>query len=161
MGLFDLLHQVVGDAAGHFDNVAAEASTDDLGRGIADTMRSPDTPPFPSMVGQLFGQSTPAQQAGLLNQILAALGPAVLSGAAGGALGRILAPGAAQVTPDQASQLSPDEVTQIAAHAEAAHPGIVDQVGRFYAQHAGLIKTLGSVVLAATLARMKDRLTNR
>ena len=37
-----------------------------------------------------------------------------------------------------ATQLSPDEVTQIAAHAEAAHPGIVDQVGRFYAQHSGL-----------------------
>ena len=157
MGLLDLLQQAIGgNAEAHFDKVVQNASTDQLGAGLAAAMRSDQTPPFGQMVGQLFGQSTPAQQAGVLNQILATLGPAALSTAAGGALGRVLTPGQAQLTPDQASQLSPAQVAEIAAHAEQAHPGVLDQVGQFYAQHAGLIKMLGGAALAVTLAKMKE-----
>jgi hypothetical protein len=119
-------------------------------------MRSDQTPPFSQMVGNLFEKSSASQQAGVLNQILATLGPAAVSAAAGGALGRVLAPGQTQLTPDQASQLTPAQVTEIASHAEQAHPGIVDQVGQFYAQHAGLIKMLGGAALAVTLAKMKE-----
>lgn len=157
MGLLDLLQQAIGgNAETHFDQVVQNASTDQLGAGLSAAMRSDQTPPFGQMVGQLFGQSTPAQQAGVLNQILATLGPAALSAAAGGALGRVLAPGQAQLTPDQASQLSPAQVAEIAAHAEQAHPAVLDQVGQFYAQHAGLIKMLGGAALAVTLAKMKE-----
>jgi hypothetical protein len=157
MGLFDLLQQAVGgNAEAHFDQVAQSASTDQLGAGLAAAMRSDETPPFGEMVGQLFGQSSASQQAGVLNRIIATLGPAALSAAAGGVLGRVLSPGEAQLTPDQASQLSPAQVTEIAAHAEQAHPGVVDQVSQFYAQHAGLIKMLGGAALAVTLAKMKE-----
>lgn len=164
MGLLDLLQQFTGGAgsnpADHFDRVAAQASPTELGRGLAAAMRSDQTPPFGSMVGQLFGQSSPTQQAGLLNQILAGVGPAALSGLGGGVLGRMLGGGGTpQVTPEQASQLTPAQVSEIAAHAEQAHPSIVDQVGNFYAQHSGLIKTLGGAVLLATLAKMKDHAT--
>ena len=164
MGLLDILQQITGaggNPADHFDRVAEQASPDELGRGLAAAMRSDETPPFGSMIGQMFGQSSPTQQAGVLNQILGSLGPAALSGLAGGALGRILGPGTTQVTPEQASQLSPTQVTEIAAHAEQAQPGIVDQVSQFYAQHSGLIKTLGGAVLVATLAKMKDHATGR
>ena len=169
MGLLDLLKQVTGSAgtnpADHFDQVAAQASPAELGRGLAAAMRSDETPPFGSMVGQLFGQSSPTQQAGLLNRILAGVGPTALSGLGGGVLGRILggagSSGATvpQVTPEQASQLTPAQVSEIAAHAEQTHPGIVDQVGDFYAQHSGLIKMLGGAVLLATLSKMKDHAT--
>lgn len=162
MGLMDILQSALNanstgnNAEQHFDQVAQHASTDELGAGLAGAMRSDQTPPFSDMVGQLFGNSSSTQQAGVLNQILAALGPLAASALAGGALGKVLAPGQTQLTPDQASQLSPAQVSEIAAHAEKAEPGVVDQVSQFYAQHSGLIKTLGGAALMIALAKMKD-----
>lgn len=163
MGLLDLLQQALGgnandNAEKHFDQVAQQASPDQLSAGLAETMRSKDTPPFGNMVSQMFGQSSPTQQAGVLNQILAALGPAAATGLAGGVLGRVLAPGQSQVTPEQASQLSPAQVSDIATQAEQSHPGVVDQVSQFYARHSGLIKVLGGAALAVALAKMKNNL---
>jgi hypothetical protein len=161
MGLFDILQQAIGhdDATAHLDQVAQHASAGELGAGLAAAMRSDGTPPFGDTVGQLFGRSSPAQQAGVLNQILATLGPAAASALAGGVLGRMLQPGQTQVTPDQASQLSPAQVTEIATHAEQQHAGVIDEVSRFYAQHSGLIKTLGGAAIAIALPKMKENAT--
>ena len=162
MGLLDILQQAIGgngSPEAHLDKVTQQASTDEVGAGLAAAMRSDQTPPFGDMVGKLFGQSSPQQQAGVLNQILATLGPAAASALAGGVLGRMLQPGQTQVTPDQASQLSPAQVTEIAAHAEQQHAGVIDEVSRFYAQHSGLVKTLGGAVLAIALAKMKENAT--
>ena len=158
MGLLDILQQAIGSGTPEkqFDHVAQHASTDEVGAGLAAAMRSDQTPAFGNIVGQLFGQSSSTQQAGVLNQILASLGPAALGTAGGGLLGRILQPGQTQLTPDQASQLSPAQVTEIAAHAEQQQPGVIDQVSQFYAQHTGLIKMLGGAALAVTLAKMKE-----
>lgn len=122
-------------------------------------MRSDQTPPFGDMVDQLFGNSNSGQQAGVLNKILGNLGLGALSGVAGGVLGRMLAPGPTQITPDQASQLSPEQVSVIAAHAEKTQPGIVDEVSSFCAQHSGLIKMLGGAALAVTMVKMKQNAT--
>lgn len=162
MSLMDILTQVVAGAAPpeqHFDQVAKNASPDLLGHGVAEAFRSDQTPEIGQMVGQLFGQSNPAQQAGLLNQILASVGPAVLAGTAGGALGKILAPGTTQVTPNQASQLSPGQVQDIVTHANQTLPGLADQLGQFYAQHSSLVKTLGGAALVIALAKMRERLS--
>lgn len=158
MGLLDILQQAMGGTQpdAHFDQAVQHASTEDLVAGLAAALRSDQTPDFGSMIGQMFGQSNATQQAGLLNQILATLGPAALSAVAGGALGRLLQPGQTQITPEQASQLSQEQVTQIAAHAEQHEPGIVDEVSQFYAQHAGLIKVLGGTALMVALAKMKE-----
>jgi hypothetical protein len=156
----DVLNQIAGGGANpehHFDQVAQSAPTEVMSQAVADAFRSDKTPPYQQMVGELFGRSDPAQQAGLLNQLIAAVGPALLSGAAGGALSKVLSPGATQVTPEQASKLDPSQVEQIVAHARQVEPGIADQLGQFYAQHSGLIKTLGGAVLAIALAKMKDR----
>jgi hypothetical protein len=159
MGLLDLLQQALGgNAEKHFDEVAQQAPPEQLGAGLAEAMRSKETPPFGNLVSQMFGESSPAQQAGVLNQILAALGPAAATALAGGALGKVLAPGQSQITPEQASQLSPDQVTVIATQAEQTHPGVVDQVSQFYAQHSGLIKVLGGAALAIAMAKMKNNL---
>lgn len=158
MALMDMLREAGGDNVdAHFERVAQTASADQLGAGVADAMRSDQTPPFGDMVGQLFGRSSSNQQAGLLNQILASVGPSIASGMAGGALGRILHPGQQQVTPEQASKVSPADVTEIANHAEQHRPEVVDQVGRFYAEHSDLLKTLGGVALTAVLAGMRNR----
>ena len=128
---------------------------------------SDQTPPFGQITGQLFGQANPNQQAGMLNRILGSLGPGVLAslvnGAQGAGLGAILgqlthggtAPAA--ITPDQASRLTPEQVQVIASHAEQHNPGIVDEMSGFYAQHAGLIKTLGGAALTIALAKMAER----
>jgi len=149
MGLLDILQQVISGS-----------TTDEVGAGLAAAMRSDQTPSFGTMVGHLFGQSSSTQQAGVLNQILATLGPAAMSAAAGGVLGRVMQPGQTQITPDQASQLSPAQVTEIAAHAEQQQPGVIDQVSQFYAQHSGLIKMLGAAAVAVTLAKMKENAAN-
>ncbi len=169
MSLMDILKQYAEPSAAnaatspaHFDEAAQSAQPQAIGDGVAAAFRSDQTPPFANMVGQLFGQSNGQQQAGVLNQLLGSINPGLLSGLAGGALGRMLggardggggAP-APTVTPEQASQLTPDQVREIAAHAEQHDPGIVDKVAGFYGQHPQLVKTLGGIALAVVLGKM-------
>ncbi|HTY04520.1 MAG TPA: hypothetical protein VMC81_12410 [Rhodocyclaceae bacterium] len=164
MGLLDTLSQVIAGGSisdQHFDQMAQNAPPGALGSAIAGAFRSDQTPAIGDMVSQMFQNSNGQQQAGMLNQILATLGPAAAAALAGGALGRILQPGATQVTPDQASQLSPDQVRDVVNHANDAHPGIADQLGNFYAQHSGLVKTLGGAALLVAMTKMKDHLAQR
>lgn len=67
-----------------FDDVAQNASRDDLRHGLSETFRSDQTPPFGNMVGQLFGQADTHQRAGMLNHLISAAGPAVLGALLGG-----------------------------------------------------------------------------
>lgn len=164
MGLLDMLTELASSGKvtdQHFDQAAQSAPPDVLGAALAQTFRSDSTPPLGNMVGQLFGNSNSQQQAGLLNQILAAVGPAAATALAGGALGRVLQPGASQITPAQASQISPEEVQAIVNHAHESAPGLADQLGGFYAQHSGLIKTLGSAAMLLAMTQMKDHLAGR
>lgn len=172
--LGSLLQQYIGGAAApasqaeaHFDQAAQNAPTDILSSGLAAMFRSDSTPAFGEMAGQLFGQSNPNQQAGMLNSLIAGMGPAVLAsllnqggsggGLLGGLLGRLTGGGATpQLTPDQASQLSPEQVQVIASHAEQANPGIIDQLSQFYAEHPTLVKTVGSAALSIALAKMAE-----
>lgn len=156
MGLMDTLLQQVAGAIGagseeHLQNAPSSA----LGQGITAMFRSDKTGPFADMVGQLFGQSNDAQRAGMLNQLLAVAGPALLA-QAGGALGGSIAPGTMQLTPEQASQLSASDVQAMAAQAEQTNPGVVDTIGHFYAQHPTLIKTLGAAAMAIALAKLRE-----
>jgi len=170
MGLMDILQRYTNGAASadsnevhqHFEKVALAAPTAVVGQGVADAFRSDATPEFGQMVGQMFGQSNPQQQAGVLNQLLRSIGPGVLSTLAGGALGRLNAPDSAaaapQVTPQQASQLTPEQVQAIAAQAEKHDPTVLDKVGGFYAEHPQLVKTLGTAALAIALAGISNRM---
>jgi hypothetical protein len=141
-------------AVDDFDRVSQQVPREDMARGVTQAFRSDQTPPFPQMIGNMFGNSNPDQRAGMLNQILATVGPSLLSGGAGGILGNILGGGQNRITPEQASQLSPDQVSQIAAQAEQHNPGIVDRMGDFYAEHPTLVKSLGGAALAIALGHM-------
>lgn len=168
MGLMDILQQystqrtvdnpqVVSD---HFDEVVRTASPDDIGSGVAEALRSDQTPPFGQMVAHMFDQSNPQQRAGVLNQILSSLGPGVLAGLGSGMLAKMFGHGNAngtQITPEQASQVTPAQVEEIAKHAEKNDPGVVDKIGDFYSAHPGLVKTLGSAALAIALASIAGR----
>ena len=163
MGLLDILNQVMasGQASDqHIDQVTQDAPKDVLATGLAHAFRSDQTPDIGAMVGQLFGNSNSTQQAGMLNQIVAALGPAAASALAGGLLGKMMS-GGSQISPAQASQLSPQQVNDIVADAHQTNPGIADALGNFYSQHSGLIKTLGGAALVIAMAKMKERMTQR
>jgi hypothetical protein len=114
------------------------------------------------MIAQLFAQATPDQKAGMLQQLLGGLNPAAMAALAGtGALGGLAAASGAApsaISPQQASQLTPDQVGQIAAHAEQHNPSVIDAMSSFYAQHSGLVKTLGSAALTIALAKMANRM---
>ena len=169
MGLMDILQQYTNTTAvpnpniahEHFDEVSRTAPPEILGQGVADAFRADNTPPFGEMVGQMFGQSNPQQQAGVLNQLLRSIGPGILSALGGGILGRMSAPsttGVPQVTPEQASQVTPEQVQEIATRAEQHDPSVLDKIGGFYAEHPQLVKTLGSAALAIALAGVANRM---
>ena len=163
MGLMDMLTQAMGGGSGaqQFDQVAQNAPNDVLAKGLSAAFASDQTPAIGNMVGQLFGQSNGAQQAGMLNQLLGALGPGVMAGLAGGVLGRVMSPGQTQITPQQASQLTPQQVQDVVNHANDVHPGVADQLGQFYAQHRGLINTLGGIAATVAMTKMKDHLSGQ
>ena len=152
------------DAQAHFDEVAQNASPSILSKGLSAMFHSDETPPFGQSASQMFGQANPNQKAGMLNQLIAGMGPAVLasllSGAGGAAIASVLGKSAstaeAPISPEQAAQLSPDQMQQMADHAEQNNPSIVDHMSDFYAQHSGLIKTLGGAALAIALAKMAN-----
>jgi len=149
-------------AADHFGQVAQTAPPELVGQGLAAAFRSNQTPPFGQMVAQLFSQANPQQQAGMLTQLLSTLSPAAIAAlTSSGVLPGVLAQGTpsapAPVSPAQASQVTPAQVQEIATHAEQHSPGIVDQLSQFYAQHTGLVQTLGSAALAIALAHMANR----
>ena len=167
MGLLDVLQQYsnpatapTGNVHEHFDQVAQQASPQQLGNGVAAAFRSDATPPFGQIIGNLFGQSSPEQRAGILNQLTQVLGSGALSSIAGGVLGRVLggaSHAAPTITPEQASQVSPADAAVIAEHAEKKDPSILDRAGEFYAQHPQLVKGLGAAALAIVLGRMRSQ----
>jgi len=180
IGDFDLskiLDRYAGrdDADGNdddFDQVAQHAPPAVMSQGVAEAFRSDRTPPFPSMLGQMFGRSDPNTRAGILNQLIAAAGPALLSGmlsrgsgssvggGLGGMLGGLMGGGAAgaaqapQITPEQAAQVPPEAVEELAREAERKNPDIIDRVSDFAAQNPTLVKGLGAVAVGIALKHL-------
>jgi len=164
MGLLDLLQQyagtrpdqATGNVADHFHEVAQTAPPETIGQGLAAAFRSDQTPPFAQMVSQLFGNANPQQRSGMLNQLLATLGPeaAAMLGASN------LQQGSAgpQITPEQTTQVSAQNVQQLAERAERQNPGIVDTLSGFYAQHPDLVKTLGGAALTIALSKIANNM---
>jgi hypothetical protein len=150
--------QNTADAAEHFDQVAQAAPHDMIAEALAAVFRSDQTPAFGNLVGSLFSQSNGEQKAGMLNQLLASVGPGVLTQlAGGGALAGLLGSAGKEVSPDQAQKISPELVQQLASHAEKSDPSIVDRASAFYAQHTTLVKTLGGAALSIALAKVAER----
>ena len=167
MDIADILKQYADrptDTQTDFDEVARQVPPDVLGQGIAQAFRSDQTPDFGSMIGNLFGGSNPQQRAGLLGQLIGAVGPAVLSSIAGGALGRMFQGGGAaaarqrQVTPDDVVDVTPEQVREVATAAEKSDPGIMDRIGAYYAEHPEVVKVLGGTALAIALGQMATRM---
>ena len=160
MGLLDSLLSNAGEPGvdGAFDQMAGSVPAGTLAGGIAHAFNSDQTPPFPEMLSGLFAESNPQQKAGLLNQIVAAIGPAAaaeLASAAGlGGLAGALSGG--NVTPQQAQQISPDQVQVLAHEAAKKNSSIVDMAAGFYAQHPALVKSIGVGALALLMSKISQ-----
>ncbi len=177
--LTGVLQQYTGTAAAQapttvhddFDHIAQNAPPSDLADGLAAAFRSEQTPEFGQMTGQLFSNSNGQQRAGILNTLLRAAGPMILSqvlsrrangnGGSGGGLSSLigLLSGGQQteVTPEQAQQIPAEAVEEIAAQAEKKDPSVIDQVSNFYAAHPTLVKTLGAAALTIALSQIAQR----
>lgn len=170
MSVMDILKSYLErptDTNQDFDEVASQVPAETLGSGIAEAFRSDRTPDFGQMAASLFGNSNAQQQAGLLGQLARAVGPALLSSVAGGALGRLLQgragageanAGAPDFSATEASRVSSDQVREIAAAAERSDPSVLDRVGAFYAQHPEVVKVLGGAALAIALGQVALRM---
>src|SRR5215467_14745184 len=121
--------QAPGTVHQDFDQVAQTAPHSAIADGLAEAFRSDQTPAFGQMAAQLFSQSNGAQRAGILNTLIAAVGPSVISSVLSGRGASILGglSGGGQITPEQAQQLSPEDVQRVAAEAEKRNPSIIDQ----------------------------------
>jgi len=155
-----------------FDQVAQQAPPAVMSQGVAEAFRSDRTPPFPNMLGQMFGQSDPNTRAGILNHLIAAAGPAILSGVLsrggagigggglGGLLGGLFGAGGfgqtsvPQITPEQASQVPPHAVEELAREAQQNNPDIISRVSDFAAQNPMLVKGLGAVAVGIALKHL-------
>jgi hypothetical protein len=146
-----------------FDQLTQAAPESALADGLSAAFRSEQTPPFGQMLGGLFNQSSGTQRASILNTLISALGPTVVSqilsrvGGGGGGLAGMLGGGQTEVTPEQAEAIPPQVVEEVAAEAEKRDPSVVDMISNVYAQHPTLIKTLGAAALTVALAKIAER----
>ncbi len=167
MGLLDIISAAMAqpntheEAQNHFGKALEHAPTDVLGQGLSAAFGHSQTPAIGDMVGQLFGQSNGQQQAGMLNSLMGSMGPALLATLAGGVLSKMMQPGQTEITPEQAQKLDPKQVQQIVDEAHAKDPSVADHLGGFYANHKGLINTLGGIAATVALMKMKDSMSNR
>jgi hypothetical protein len=146
-GIGDLLKQYAGSAnpAGveqHFDQVAQAVPSSTIASGLAEAFRSGQTASFPQMAAQLFANGDSQQRSGVLNGLMATLGPALLAKFANSApnspLDALLQSGS--VTPAQAASVNPADVEALTSHAQNQDPSIIDRASAIYAQHPVLIK---------------------
>ncbi len=151
-------------AEDHFGQVAQSAPSPLLTDGLSAAFRSDQTPPFGQMVSQLFGNGNSQQQIGMIGQLLASLTPAAIAAlSSSGVLSNLMGSGGKVTTtptPEQIKTVTPDQVAQIATQAEQHSPSVVDKMSEFYAQHTGLVKTIGGAALAIALAKMANGMKN-
>jgi hypothetical protein len=143
-------------AESDFDHVARTAPTDVVSSGLADAFRSDQTPPFGSMLSQMFGHSAGAQRATVLNTLLATVGPMVMTRVLaqhGSAISSHIQPGQ-PVSPAVADQVPPDAVQALAHEAEQKDPSIVDRISQVYSNQPALIKKLGGMALVVAMAKI-------
>jgi hypothetical protein len=145
-----------------FDRLSRHAPASTVSEGLADAFRSDATPPFATMLSQLFGRSPSSQKSNVLNTLVATLGPTLVSQF----LSRHGADRAAKeiqhgapVSPDVAEQVPTASIEAMAKEAEQKDPSIIDRISKFYAEQPAILKTLGGVALTVAMAKVAQRQT--
>ena len=142
------------DVDSHFQHVAQSVDSTTMAQGIAEAMRSDQTPPFAQIVSQLFASGSNDQKTAMLTTLLSAVGPekqselaALIPGLAGAASGSSVA----------ASALTPEDVQSLAQHVEQHDGSIVDKMSALYAAHPTLVKTLGTAAMMIAMRKIAEQ----
>lgn len=156
-------NDVPGSVDTDFDRFSRIAPSSSVSEGLAEAFRSRQTPPFASMLSQLFGRSPSNQKTNVLNTLISTLGPALVSQllAKHGAnqAAQELQAGGTRISPEVVEQIPANSIEEVAAEAEKRDPSIVDRVSKFYAEQPALIKTLGGLALTVAMAKVAQRQT--
>ena len=153
--------KIPGSVDADFDQFSRSAPSSTMSEGLAEAFRSQQTPPFASMLSQLFERSPSTQKTSVLNSLIASLGPVLVSqilaryGANRAA--QALEGGEARISPELAEHIPAHSIEAVAAEAEKRDPSIVDRISQFYADQPALIKTLGGLALAVAMAKVAQR----
>jgi hypothetical protein len=154
--------QAPAHAADDFHNVSQSAPRTSIADGLTEAFRSNQTPPFPSMLSSLFGQSSGQQRAGVLNTLIGTLGPSMVSQllARSGSANHLgpMMEGQKQVSPELAEQISPQAIQHVAEAAEQKDPDVMQRISEIYSEHPKLIQTLGAGALAVIMGKMANKL---
>jgi hypothetical protein len=139
-----------------FDEVSRHAPRDAMAGGLAEAFRSDRTPPFANMLGQLFGNSNSNMKASLLNTLIAAAGPQVLSAIlarhSGSSAPKEINVQSGHLSPEEADRVPAAAVEELADEAQKRDPNVIDQISDFYAEHPTLVKSLGAAALAVAMS---------
>jgi hypothetical protein len=154
---------VPGSVDVDFDRFSRTAPASTVSEGLAEAFRSRQTPPFATMLAQLFDRSPSSQKTNVLNVLVSTLGPALMSQllAKHGAnrAAQELQAGHATIPAEIAEQIPSNSIEAVAAEAEKKDPSIVDRISKFYADQPALIKTLGGLALTVAMAKIAQRQT--
>jgi hypothetical protein len=149
---------VPGSVDADFDRFSQHAPASSVSDGLAEAFRSPQTPAFPSMLGQLFGRSPATHKTNVLNTLVTTLGPAlvaqILARHGANRAAQELQSGQPTVSPEVAEQIPTTSIEAVAAEAEKKDPSIIDRLSKFYADQPALIKTLGGMALVVAMAKI-------
>jgi hypothetical protein len=141
--------------------VAQVVPSSSLASGLAEAFRSGQTAPFPQMAADLFARGNSQQQAGILNNLMSAVGPGVLSQFASSVpnspLAAMLRSGS--ITPAETANVSPADVQALTDHVQKQDPSIIDRMSEIYAEHPTLIKTLGAAALTIAMKKISEQHT--
>jgi hypothetical protein len=170
MGLMGMLGGILQQVEGgqpppnldqHMDNAATAIPQGALSDVLSHVFNTgtPEAGGFGQMLGGLFGQSPAGTQANVLNQLITAAGPTVLSSIMGSGalagLSSVLGGGPPrQLTPQEASQVPPEEVEKLAHHVQQSNPSVIDRMGEIYSAHPTLVKTLGTGAMMLALRKI-------
>lgn len=163
MGLLDSMKDMLaqytsgtgtGNAEADFHKLAQSVDAGTLAHGIAEVMRSDQTPPFAQIVAQLFVNASTDQKSAMVKALLSAV-PVDQQGQLAAMLGAP-APGTAS-SGVPATMPSKDAIAKIAQKAEQTGAGVIEAMSNFYAQHPALVETLGSAAMVIAMRKIAER----
>lgn len=112
------------------------------------------------LVGQIYAQATPPQQAQVLTQLLRPVGPLALVAIAAGAFGRLLPTQrwqGVQVSPDEAPGFSPQQVADLVRYVEQKSPELLLQLPQLVADPRLWMGSAAGVLLMMALRHRSRR----
>jgi hypothetical protein len=133
-----------------FEEVAQRAPCSALAEGLAEALRSPETPPFGQAVAHLFSQSHADLKAALLNRVLSIAPESASREMLDFLISR-------KISAEEAETVSPKTVERLANEAERKDSAVVDRVAVFFAEHPKIVKTMSAGTLAAVIASIGRR----